>query len=60
MTVKDDCDITISIDADLQDDLDAMDEMLEKYHNGCDIVYGVRSKRETDTFFKRFTRPVLL
>lgn len=55
MTVKDDCDITISIDADLQDDLDAMDEMLEKYHNGCDIVYGVRSKRETDTFFKRFT-----
>ena len=43
MTVKDDCDITISIDADLQDDLDAMDEMLEKYHNGCDIVYGVRS-----------------
>lgn len=55
MTVKDGADVAISMDADLQDDINAMDEMLEKYHNGCDIVYGVRSKRATDTFFKRFT-----
>ncbi len=55
MTVKDDCDISISMDADLQDDINAMDEMIEKYHAGCDIVYGVRSKRKTDSFFKRFT-----
>ena len=48
-------DAVISIDADLQDDINAFDEMLEKYENGCDIVYGVRSKRKTDTFFKRFT-----
>ncbi|MBO5458635.1 MAG: glycosyltransferase, partial [Lachnospira sp.] len=42
-------------DADLQDDINAIDEMLEKYQAGSDIVYGVRSKRATDTFFKRFT-----
>lgn len=55
MEAKDRCDITISIDCDGQDDINAMDEMVEKYHEGCDIVYGVRSSRETDTFFKRFT-----
>ncbi len=55
MTVKADCDISISMDADLQDDINAIDEMVDKYHAGCDIVYGVRSKRKTDSFFKRFT-----
>lgn len=55
MTAKDYADMVISMDADLQDDINAMDEMIEKFHQGCDIVYGVRSKRETDTFFKRFT-----
>ena len=55
MTVKDCADVAISIDADLQDDINAMDEMLDKYYGGCDVVYGVRSKRATDTFFKRFT-----
>lgn len=49
-------DITISIDCDGQDDIDAMNEMVDDYNNdGCDIVYGVRSKRDTDTFFKRTT-----
>ena len=55
MEAKDRCDITISIDCDGQDDINAMDAMVEEYLNGCDIVYGVRSKRTTDTFFKRFT-----
>lgn len=55
MVAKQYADAVISIDADLQDDIDAIDKMLEKYENGCDIVYGVRSKRETDTLFKRFT-----
>ncbi len=55
MTVKDICDVAISMDADLQDDINAIDEMLEKYKEGASIVFGVRSKRETDTFFKRFT-----
>lgn len=55
MTLKDHADAVISIDADLQDDINAIDKMLEKYEEGCDIVYGVRKKRETDTFFKRFT-----
>ncbi len=55
MTAKDLADVTISMDADLQDDINAVDEMLEKYYEGCDVVYGVRSKRETDTFFKRAT-----
>ena len=48
-------DVTISMDADLQDDINAVDEMLEKYYGGCDIVYGVRSSRKRDTFFKRAT-----
>ena len=52
---KDHCDITISIDCDGQDDINAMDEMVDAYLDGCEIVYGVRSKRDTDTFFKRFT-----
>ena len=55
MTAKDRCDATISMDADLQDDIDAVDAMVEKFLSGCDIVYGVRSSREKDTFFKRFT-----
>ncbi len=55
MEAKDKCDITISIDCDGQDDLNAMDEMVAAYHDGCEIVYGVRSKRDTDTFFKRVT-----
>ena len=53
MEAKDHCDITISIDCDGQDDINAMDEMIEQYESGYEIVYGVRSKRETDTFFKR-------
>lgn len=55
MESKGRCDITISIDCDGQDDINAMDEMVEKYLDGYEIVYGVRSKRDTDTFFKRFT-----
>lgn len=55
MTVKNDADAVISIDADLQDDIDAVDKMIEEYKNGCDIVYGVRQNREADSFFKRFT-----
>ncbi len=55
MEAKELCDITISIDCDGQDDLDAMDAMVDAYLDGCEIVYGVRSKRDTDTFFKRFT-----
>ena len=55
MESKDHCDITISIDCDGQDDINAMDEMVDAYLSGCEIVYGVRSKRDTDTFFKRFT-----
>jgi glycosyltransferase involved in cell wall biosynthesis len=55
MEAKDQCDITISIDCDGQDDINAMDQMVQAYHDGCEVVYGVRSKRDTDTFFKRFT-----
>ena len=55
MEAKDVCDITISIDCDGQDDINAMDAMVDAYLEGCEIVYGVRSKRDTDTFFKRFT-----
>ncbi len=55
MEAKDACDITISIDCDGQDDMNAMDSMVEEYQNGCEVVYGVRSKRDTDTFFKKFT-----
>lgn len=55
LTAKSYADVVISMDADLQDDINAIDEMLEKYYEGCDIVYGVRSARKTDTFFKRIT-----
>lgn len=55
MEAKDVCDITISIDCDGQDDINAMDEMVEQYLNGYEVVYGVRSSRDSDTFFKRFT-----
>lgn len=56
MTVKDKCDITISLDADLQDDINAIDSMVDKYnHENCEIVYGVRSSRKKDTIFKRTT-----
>lgn len=55
LTAKEYADVVISMDADLQDDINAIDEMLEKYYDGFDIVYGVRSARKTDTFFKRVT-----
>ncbi|MBE5937033.1 MAG: glycosyltransferase family 2 protein [Lachnospiraceae bacterium] len=55
MTVKDEADMVITMDADLQDDIDAIDEMVKQFNNGYDIVYGVRNSRKTDTFFKRFT-----
>ena len=55
MMAKERADMVISMDADLQDDVNAVDEMVEKYYEGCDIVYGVRSSRRRDTFFKRFT-----
>ena len=55
MTAKDYADVVISMDADLQDDINAIDSMLDKYYNGCDIVYGVRSSRKKDTFFKKHT-----
>ena len=55
MTLRDKADAVISLDADLQDDIDAIDGMLEKYEEGYDVVYGVRSSREKDSFFKRFT-----
>ena len=55
MTAKEYADIVISMDADLQDDINVMDKMVKEYNNGCDIVYGVRSARKTDTWFKRTT-----
>lgn len=55
MTVKDKCDAAISLDADLQDDIDVIDQFVEKFNEGCDVVYGVRSSRKTDTVFKRST-----
>lgn len=55
MTAKDCADMVISMDADLQDDINAVDAMVDKFYEGCDIVYGVRSSREKDTFFKKFT-----
>lgn len=55
ITAADLCDICVSIDADLQDDVNVIEYMVDKYHDGCDIVYGVRKERKTDTFFKRFT-----
>lgn len=55
ITAKDMSDVTVSIDADLQDDVTVIEEMIDKFHNGNDIVYGVRKERKTDTFFKRTT-----
>ncbi len=55
MEAKELCDITVSIDCDGQDDINAMNDMVDAYAEGCEIVYGVRNKRDTDTFFKRFT-----
>ena len=55
ITAKDMSDVTVSIDADLQDDVAVIEEMIDKYHEGNDIVYGVRKERKTDTFFKRTT-----
>lgn len=55
MTAKEYCDCAISLDADLQDDIEVLDEFLEKYEQGCEVVYGVRSSRKKDSFFKRST-----
>ena len=55
MTAVNYADMIVSMDADLQDDINAVDAMVDAYHEGFEVVYGVRSKRETDTFFKRFT-----
>ncbi len=55
ITARDMSDVTVSIDADLQDDVNVIEEMIDKFHEGCDIVYGVRKERKTDTFFKRTT-----
>ena len=55
MTIKDECDCAVSIDADLQDDINVIPDMVKKFDEGCDVVYGVRSDRKTDTFFKRTT-----
>ena len=55
LTASKDADMIVSIDADLQDDYTKIEEMVDFYHEGCDIVYGVRSKRDSDSFFKRFT-----
>ncbi|MDD2362765.1 MAG: glycosyltransferase family 2 protein [Oscillospiraceae bacterium] len=55
MTAREHADCAISLDADLQDDIDVLDEFVDRYKEGCEVVYGVRNKRESDTFFKRFT-----
>lgn len=55
LTAMERSDVTVSIDADLQDDVAVIEEMIDKFHEGCDIVYGVRKERKTDTFFKRTT-----
>ncbi|MBE6850032.1 MAG: glycosyltransferase family 2 protein, partial [Ruminococcus sp.] len=55
MTIREECDAVISLDADLQDDINAIDEMVAQYRDGCEIVYGVRKDRTTDTAFKRGT-----
>lgn len=55
MTAKEEADMVISLDADLQDDIGVLDSFVEKYYEGCDVVYGVRSARKTDTFFKKTT-----
>lgn len=54
-TIVDDCDMIVTIDADVQDDVNAIDKMVDDFNNGVEIVYGVRASRETDTFFKRTT-----
>lgn len=54
-TILDKCDITITIDADLQDDINTFEEMINLYSNGCQIVYGVRKQRSNDSFFKKIT-----
>lgn len=55
LTVKDNCDAVISMDADLQDDIEAVEKFIEKFDEGCDVVYGVRSERKKDTAFKKYT-----
>lgn len=55
LTMKNYCDMVVSMDADLQDDIEVLDQFVEKYYAGCEIVYGVRSVREADTFFKKYT-----
>ena len=55
MTAKEHCDMAISLDADLQDDINVIDQFVEQYYAGCDVVYGVRSSRKKDSFFKRAT-----
>ena len=55
---QDKCDITVTIDADLQDDTAVIEQMIDKYNDGFDVVYGVRNDRKTDSFFKRFTAGV--
>lgn len=55
ITAKDHSDVTVSIDADLQDDVNVIEEMIDKFHAGNDFVYGVRNDRSSDSFFKRFT-----
>ncbi|MBO5089427.1 MAG: glycosyltransferase family 2 protein [Clostridia bacterium] len=54
-TAADLCDVTVTIDADLQDDVQAIEEMIDKFNSGCDVVYGVRNNRKSDSFFKRTT-----
>ncbi len=54
ITAMDLPDVTVSIDADLQDDVAVIEEMIDKFHNGCDIVYGVRKERKTDTFLQTY------
>lgn len=55
LMVKDECDMVVSMDADLQDSVEVLDQFVLQYYDGCDIVYGVRSARKKDTFFKKFT-----
>ncbi len=55
MTAREYCDCAISLDADLQDDIEVLDQFVDRFTDGCDVVYGVRNKRETDSFFKRTT-----
>lgn len=55
MSLREHADAVISVDADMQDDIDAFDEMLTEYENGCDVVFGVRTARKKDSFFKRFS-----